>query len=790
MLKILLFCIKMFLLSFIILFGITLYIIFYYSKGLPSYKQLKEYHPPCVTRMYSSDGILIQEYAKEYRIFIPLSSMPKFLVEAFISAEDKNYYQHPGFDIIGVLRASYYNFINITKNSNKRTEGGSTITQQVIKNFLLSSKRSFSRKIKEIILAYKISHILTKDEILELYLNQIYLGKGVYGVAAASFAYFNKSVEDLTINEAAVIASLPKAPSLFNPEKNYNRIFQRKNYVIKRMYIEGYLSEEVAKQAINEPIILNKPKQSDTINAPYYAETVREEVINMFSEEYFYSAGLTIITCLNSKIQKHATNSLITGIQQYDMTQEYRGPLQNISTDNWTENFSLFPYPKKLKNSQLALVLEITDKEIIIGLQDQTKTILSIRNSKKTKEENIASIKNILSIGDVIVVNKKNKLYYLSQIPEVEGAIIALDPTTGQVLAAEGGYDFSNNKFDRTHQAKRQTGSLIKPFVYLTAFEHGILPNAIFYDEPIELPQGPWLPMWTPKNHDNKFLGPLTLRQGLEKSRNIITIKIAQEIGIPNIVNTLEKFNITDKANNLYSIVLGSTESTLLRMTRAYGIIANKGKDIIPHYIEMIKDRKGNIIYKRDYSEYKLYQYCFIDSDTEEILPPKIPKIISNQITDEASSYQITSLLIGSIQRGTGKKLQHIPKIIAGKTGTTNNSKDTWFIGFTPQIVVGIYMGYDIPKSLGEYAYGSSTALPIFINFMSKCHHKFKSIDFELPDSIDLISINPETGKPSLEPGYILEAFKKNTYFTEDELFNNKNIDKYNPFNKINNKYY
>ena len=739
--------------------AILMYIIYHYTKDLPDYSQLKKYYPPSITRMYSADGKLIEEFAREHRIFVPISSVPKALTQAFIAAEDKNFYSHEGIDIFSIFRAAITNISHIINK--RRPEGGSTITQQVVKTFLLSPERSFERKIKEAILSYRLSQVFTKDEILELYLNQIFLGKTAYGVASAALNYFNKSIEELTISECAVLASLPKAPSQYNPEKNYKRAVERKNYVIGRMYDDGYLTKEEAKKAIDEPIKLAKVDKTLTIDADFYAAKVRDEVIEMFGEEYFYTAGLTIMTCVDSKMQKAATNALRFGIKAYDMKRGYRGSLQNIDLKNWQETLKKIPSPYGLLHYKLAVVLEVSDTQAKIGLSNGSTAFIYLKDMSWTAT-NIKSVKRILKSGDVIAVEIIDKNYFLQQIPEINGGIMIIEHETGRVLAAEGGYDFSVSKFDRTTQAKRQPGSLIKPFVYMAALENGAKPTDIFDDSPIDVYQGPGLPIWRPKNDNGKFLGPITLRKGLEKSRNLITVRVGQFAGLGKVAALIRRFGITDSPKVVHSIVLGAMETTLEKMTIAFSIIANGGKGVEPQFIELIKDRKGNVIYKRDYTE---CPECKSNTalSTNNIEAPTINKTESPVIIDEATNYQMISLLTGSVQRGTGVGAKSLPYTIAGKTGTTNKAKDVWFVGFTPKIVVGTYVGYDNPRSLGNSAYGSVYALPVFVHFMTNGYN-FPSVDFAVPNSIRLESIDYETGKPSSAPGAIIEALKVNGY--------------------------
>jgi penicillin-binding protein 1A len=786
LLRFIIFCTKVALLFGVIGFAIGAYIIYHYSRDLPDYNQLRQYHPPSITRMYAADGKLIEEYAKEHRIFVPITAIPKSLVQAFIAAEDKNFYSHSGIDIVSIIRAAVTNISHIINK--RRVEGGSTITQQVVKNFLLTSERSLDRKIKEAILSYMVSQVFTKDEVLELYLNQIYLGKGAHGVASAALNYFNKSVEELTLNESAVLASLPKAPSKFNPERNYKRAFSRKNYVLGRMYDDGYITEEQARKTIELPIILAKFDKVQTLDADYYAAKVRDAVMGMFGEEYFYTAGLTILTCVDSKMQEAAANALRFGIKKYDMKKGYRGALKNIDLVNWHNALRAMYIPAGIRDYKLAVVLSVQNDQAKIGLRDGKISNIFLKDMKWAAT-NLKSVGKILKTGNVIVVEQVGVKHQLQQIPEVNGGIMVVENGTGRVLAAEGGYDYGISKFDRTTQAKRQPGSLIKPFVYLSALENGARPNDIFEDAPIEIEQGPGLPLWKPRNYERNFLGPMTLRKGLEKSRNTITVRVGQFAGTPKVAEIIRRFGINDDPLAVHSIVLGAIETTLSRMTLAYGIIANGGRRVEPHYIELIKDRKGNVIYKRDYTECPECKSYKLDAEGR-IMPPEIKITKGKIITDEASNYQITSLMMGGVQRGTSRGAKNLKYIIAGKTGTTNDAKDTWFMGFTPKVVVGTYIGYDNPRSLGNRVSGASVALPVFVNFMQNGYKDMPSVDFVVPESIMLQSIDYETGKPSNEKGAIIEAFKVNNFNpmfedSEKETIDSVEQDDNDPFAKI-----
>jgi penicillin-binding protein 1A len=688
---------------------------------------------------------------------VPISSIPRSLIEAFIAAEDKNFFNHPGVDVVSIIRAAVYNISKVLHN--RRMEGGSTITQQVVKNFLLTNERSLERKIKEAILSYMVSKTFTKEQILELYLNQTFLGRRAYGVAAAAQNYFNKSVDELNLAESALIAALPKAPASYDPEKNYEKSKERRDYVLIRMFEDGYITEEAAREAIQLPIIIEKRDRSETVSAGYYAEQVREEVIKMFGKEYFYTGGLTVITSLDAKMQEAAQNALRKCIREYDRKRGFRRSIANIDITNWQESLKKIAVPTSLLEYKLAVVLALSDLQAKIGLSDGSTSKITLSEMKWGKTA-LKSAKSLLKVGDVIAVEPLKIGYALRQIPEVNGAMMVMDSTSGQALAIQGGYDFTANKFDGVSQAFRQPGSLIKTFVYLAALENGIQPNRIFEDDRIAISQGPGMPMWRPKNYKGDFLGPITMRRGLEKSRNLITVRVAQSIGLGKVAEIIKRFSINSEPKLFYSMVLGSLETTLEKMTTAYAVIANSGRKLTPHYVELIKDRNGKVIYRRDNRQ---CQSCIVpdfqlDSDT----PPELPELEARMVTDEASDYQITSMLTGAAQRGTAAATNKLGKIMACKTGTTNDSKDTWLVCFTPRIVVGTRIGYDIPKDMGKNAMGANVPMPALIDFMENAYKDIPSIPFKVPDSIKLVPVDPNTGKLVTGVNTIMEAFKVN----------------------------
>jgi len=748
--------------------------LFYYaSQDLPDYSQLARYSPPSVTRMYTSDGKLIEEYAVEHRVFVPIESIPKSLIEAFIAAEDKNFYSHRGIDFFGIIRASIANIDKLSKG--RRMQGASTITQQVVKNILLSSEYSFTRKIKEAILSYRISKIFTKDKILELYLNQIYLGRRAYGVAVAAQNYFNKSIDDLNLQESAFLAGLAKAPENFKISKNYDKCKERRDYVLTRMFEDDYISKESLNEAINSPIEIKKRDKSEIVAANYFAEEVRAEVVRMLGKDVFLNNGLTIITSLDSNYQEETEKSFKKGIEKYDRSRGYRGSLakiNNINGDKWVDELKKINQNPSYINYKLAVVLDNKNKKLVIGFDENKK--YTIDNKKLAWCSSTKTIEQMFKKGDVVTIKQTaNNEYDLFQLPKVNGGMIVMNYQSGQVLAMVGGYDFNASKFNRVTQAQRQPGSTIKSLVYLAALEKNIKPNTIFNDGPIEVSQGLGMPKWRPKNYKGDFLGNITMRTGLEKSRNLITVRVSQAVGLKNIGDIINRFDVNDTPRRFFSMSLGALETTLLKMTKAYGAIANYGSEITPSYIELIKDHSGRILYKR---QNEVCTNCGSSS-----IDPNIVTSKSKKLTDEASAYQMISLLEGATIRGTSSLAgRELKKTVAGKTGTTNKSMDTWYIGFSaePKIIVGNYIGYDNPKELGKSATGSSICLPIFVDFMKYVLKDVPKVEFDVPNTIKLTKVDPKTGVfyyGSSGGGFIYEAFKTNEALYKRDIQDNNN---------------
>ena len=754
--------------SFLLVISIiSLAVLWTFSNNIPDYKFLKSYKPPVSSKVYSGNGDLVADFSKEKRIFVPYNSIPKNVINAFLSAEDKNFFYHPGVDAKGILRAVINNIKNLL--TSKRLEGASTITQQVAKNFLLTNEVSLNRKIKEAILAFRIERALSKERILELYLNQIYLGSGAYGVAAASLEYFDKSIKDLDYTEAALLAALPKAPSKYNPYRDKELAKFRRDLVLKNLLENDFLDfknyERFKKQSIN----LKKKKKIFIEDSQYYIEEVRKKVIKDLTYEKVYKQGFNINIPINLDLQKIANVSLRNGLISYDKRKGWRGPITNKDyNDNWSKNLEKYELEKSI-NWEIAIVKEITQFTTNIETQDKIQGIIQYKDISWTKKE----FKELLSIGDIIYVKKINKNFYiLKQLPKINGGIIVMDPYTGRVLALSGGFSFKNSEFNRVTQALRQPGSAFKPFVYALALENNYTPSSLILDAPLVLDQGSDLKMWKPQNYGKKFYGPSTLRTGLEKSRNLMTVRIAQNLGIDKIAKFSKLLGIYDNPEELLSISLGSEETTLLKLASAYSAFVNGGKLVEPVLIDRVQDSEGNTIVNNK-------QRSCLDCDKISFMSDQYPKIKDNyvQVFSSQTAYQMTSLLEGVIQRGTGKKLKKLELNIAGKTGTTNENTDAWFIGFTSNLIIGVYVGMDDPKPLGKYETGSKTALPIFKDFIEKVVKKSNARPFKVAEGITMMVVDPKSGEKAKfsSKNTIVEAYKKSNVLDGKVLYTNSN---------------
>ena len=752
--------------SFILLSAISIIsVLWTYSNDLPDYKFLKSYKPPVSSKVYSGNGDLVADFSQEKRVFVPFNSIPKNVINAFLSAEDKNFFKHPGVDAKGVIRAIINNISNIL--SSKRLEGASTITQQVAKNFLLTNEVSLNRKIKEAILAFRIERALSKERILELYLNQIYLGSGAYGVAAASLEYFDKSIKDLNYSEAALLAALPKAPSRYNPYRDPDIAKFRRNLVLKNLLDNNYLTLEWYEKLTKEKIILKKNKKIYLEDAQYFIEDVRKSVIETLSYDKVYKQGFNINTPIDLNLQTIATKSLRDGLIAYDKRKGWRGPLANkIYNSEWKKDLEKY----KLENSinwKLAIVKKINKFSAEIETEDNIEGVIEYQSISWTKKE----FNKLLKPGDIIYVkNLKEKIFNLQQLPKVNGGIVVMDPFTGRVLALSGGFSFKQSEFNRATQAKRQPGSAFKPFVYALALENNFTPTSLVLDAPLVLDQGDDLKMWKPENYGKKFYGPSTLRVGLEKSRNLMTVRIAQNLGVEKIVDFSKALKIYDNPEELLSISLGSAETTLLKLTSAYSVFVNGGKLVEPILIDRIQDSEGNTIFNNDKRK------C-INCDQISYLTNDYPEIKNNytQIFSPETAFQMTSILEGVVQRGTAKKLKDLNLNIAGKTGTTNKNTDTWFIGFTSNVLVGVYVGSDNPTPLGKYETGSKTALPIFKSFISDSINKNDARPFKAAKGTVMMVVDPLTGQKAKfnSKNTIIEVFKKENVVDGKVLYTN-----------------
>ena len=743
--------------AFLLLSGILIFsILWTYSNNIPDYKFLKKYKPPVSSKVYSGNGELVADFSKEKRIFVPYNSIPKNVIYSFLSAEDKNFFSHPGVDAKGVLRAFINNISNII--SSNRLEGASTITQQVAKNFLLTNEVSLNRKIKEAILAFRIERALSKERILELYLNQIYLGSGAYGVAAASLEYFDKSIKDLNYVESALLAALPKAPSKYNPYRNKELAKFRRNLVLKNLFDNKYIDFRLYKKLQDEQIKLNKSKKVYLEDAQYYIEDVRKSVIDSLSYNKVYKQGFNINTPINLKLQTIATETLRNGLISYDKRKGWRGALVNKSyNENWNKDLDKFELEKSI-NWKLAMVKKINKFSALIETEDKLNGKIEFKDISWTKKE----FNQILKIGDIIYVKKiKGNNYSLKQLPKINGGMVVMDPYTGRVLALSGGFSFKKSEFNRATQALRQPGSAFKPFVYALALENNYTPTSLILDAPLVLEQGVDLKMWKPENYGKKFYGPSTLRTGLEKSRNLMTVRIAKDLGIKKIIDFSKNLGIYENPDELLSISLGSAETTLLKLTSAYSAFLNGGKLVNPILIDRIQDSEGKTILNND------KRIC-INCDQISYLGKDYPSIKNNykQVFSPQTAYQMTSILEGVVQRGTGKKLRDLKLNIAGKTGTTNKNTDTWFIGFTSNLLIGVYIGNDNPKPLGKYETGSKTALPIFKEFIKAAVTKSEARPFKASEGIIMMVVDPKTGLKA-------KFSSKNTII---EVYKNQNV--------------
>ena len=745
-----------------------------FGRGLPDYRQLADYDPPVVTRIHAGDGRLMAEFAKEKRVFVPVAAMPEMVVQAFLSAEDKTFYDHSGVDLPGIVRAAATNILRW--GTGQRPVGASTITQQVAKNFLVGNAVSIERKIREAILAFRIERAFTKDRILELYLNEIYLGFGAYGAAAAALNYFDKSLDDLTLGEAAFLAGLPKAPNNYHPVRRPAAARARRDYVLNRMVEDGHASRAEALREAGKPVVVREPSEVLVTRADYFVEEVRRELYDRFGEDRLYGGGLSVRTTLDTRLQGISDRALRSGLSAYDRRRGWRGPLGRIgSRSGWRRELSRFPFPDDLSEWRPAVVLAVARDSCTIGFRNGATGVVPLaelrwaRRAGRRLGPPVRKAGDVLSPRDVVAVEAVSTdaageayppgTFALRQMPEVDGALVALDPHTGRVLAMTGGFSENRSEFNRATQAMRQPGSAFKPFVYLAALDAGFTPASIVLDAPFAIDQGAG-GRWRPTNYNRKFYGPTSLRVGIEKSRNLMTVRLASNVGMETVARYAERFGIVDRMPPMLSMSLGSGETTLLRLTTAYAMLVNGGKRIRPTLIDKVQDRTGATVFRHDR---RLCASCRA-ARWDVGAPPRLPDE-REEIADPRTAYQIVSMLQGVVERGTGRRVRDARRPLAGKTGTTNESRDAWFVGFSPDLAVGVFVGYDAPRSLGRRETGSSVAAPIFGRFMTEALEGKGAVPFRVPPGIRLVRMDLETGLPA-RPGardVILEAFLPNT---------------------------
>jgi len=750
------------------------------AKDLPDYAVLNSYAPPVTTRVHAGNGALMAEYAKEKRLFLPIQAIPDRVKAAFLSAEDKNFYNHPGVDLTGLGRAILVNLQNF--GSGRRPVGASTITQQVAKNFLLSSDQTIDRKIKEAILSFRIEQAYSKDKILELYLNEIFFGLNSYGIAGAALTYFNKSVTELTVAEAAYLASLPKGPANYHPFRHPEAALERRNWVIDRMVENGYVSQSDGEEAKKQPLGVTARTTGPSLFASdYFAEAVRRQLIDQYGEKVLYEGGLSVRTSLDPQMQLAARKALQDGLVTYDERRGFHGPIKQIdASGDWGKALADIPALADVPEWRLAVVLAVSDSTVDIGLQppkdgsgkvsaDRQRGTIDAKNmqwafrSADSARKSTKSPVGAVAPGDVVYVAKlgddASTSYRLQQPPKVQGGLVAMDPKTGRVLAMVGGFSYSQSEFNRATQAMRQPGSSFKPFVYAAAMDNGYTPASVIMDAPIEIVSGGQV--WRPENYGGESGGPSTLRSGIEHSRNLMTVRLANDLGMNIVAEYAERFGIYDHMLPVLSMSLGAGDTTVLRMVSAYSVIANGGKQIKPTLIDRIQDRYGKTIFKH---EERLCEGC----NAGDWQNQEEPNVVDNRETvlDPMTAYQITSMMQGVIQRGTAAgKIDLGGRDVAGKTGTTNDEKDAWFVGFTPDLVAGLYMGFDTPGPLGRGGTGGGLSAPIFNEFMQAAVKDTPESKFVIPPGMNLISIDRKTGMAAVDgdPNTIIEAFKPGT---------------------------
>ena len=756
--------------------GAVGYVLWTYGAQLPDHAQLADYEPPITTRVHAGDGRLLTEYAVQRRVFVPIEAVPRRVIQAFVAAEDKHFYRHFGVDPLGILRAVITNIRNAS--SGRRLVGASTITQQVAQNFLLSKDVSYERKIREAIISFRIERAFTKDQILELYLNEIYLGFGSYGVISAALNYFNKSLDELTIAEAAFLAAVPKGPNNYHPVNRPDAARARRDYVVGRMLEDGYIDASEAELARADPVVVHPREEIEGVRADYFAEEVRRELVGRFGETALYEGGLSVRTTLDPRLQQIAEAALRGGLIDYDRRHGWRGPVTRLdAAGDWAASLAELPPPAE-SGWRYAVVLDVFDAAVRIGLAAGEEAEIPLaqlkwarqRQADQTRGGAIAHPGDVLNVGEVVLVEPviedgdgnayPDGTFGLRQAPDVSGSIVALDPHTGRVLAMVGGFSFADSEFNRATQAWRQPGSAFKPFVYMAALDGGLTPSTLILDAPFVIDQGGDLGLWKPSNYSQRFYGPSTMRLGIEKSRNLMTVRLAQTVGMDRVRAVAERFGVVDRLPEQLSMALGAAETTLLRLTTGYAMIVNGGRRIIPTLIDRVQDRYGRTIQRHDNRVCAACRATDWNGQAPPVMPDEREVVVA-----PTTAYQMVSMLRGVIQRGTGVRINALRRPLAGKTGTTNQSFDAWFIGFSPDLAVGVFVGFDSPRTLGNRETGSSVAVPIFKDFMEQALADQPKIPFRIPRGIQLVRVNATSGVVAQagERNVLLESFKPGT---------------------------
>jgi penicillin-binding protein 1A len=746
------------------------------TNDLPDYQQLAEYEPPIMSRVHAGDGLLIAEYAREHRVFVPIDNIPQEVVHAFISAEDKNFYDHGGLDFRGMMRAMLSNVGNML--AGRRLEGASTITQQVAKNFLLSSEQRLARKVREMVLSRRIERAFTKDQILELYLNEIYLGNRSYGIAAAALNYFGKSLDELDLEEIAYLAALPKGPANYHPERRHDAAIARRNWVLSRMSANGFISDEAAIEASAQPLqVVDRLSGATYTAAEYFVENVRREVFSLYGEDELYEGGLSIRTTLDTNMQLSARRALRDGLESYDRRHGYRGALSSIELgDGWAERLAETEVPRDLDEGWLqAVVLEVSDQQAVIGLLNETTGIVPFSEIEWARQNlpdgelgpTLNRAADALSAGDVILVealageDAADNTFGLRQVPAINGGIMAMDPHTGRVLAMVGGYSFQLSQFNRATQARRQPGSSFKPFVYAAALDNGYTPASLILDAPFVATGGPDERFYMPQNYSERYYGLSTMRLGLEQSRNVMTVRLAQEMGMRPIVDYGVRFGIYDELEPVLAMALGAGETSLYRLISAYASLINGGRRVEPTLLDRVQDRFGATIYAHEVRE---CDDCDVEEWSDTLYEPFFPET-REAVVDPVTAFQVVNMLEGAVRRGTGTALRSLGRPLAGKTGTTNDFRDAWFVGFGPDLVVGVYVGFDTPYQLGRGEAGGRVAAPIVRDFLATALDGYAVAPFRVPEGVRLVPVDGRSGEPGIlgQSGVILEAFRPGT---------------------------